>query len=467
MKMKRSREWLFAQIFVLIISIGIFSPLAVFAAGNSYRLPELGLEITIPTEYLVITKDTLASDAIFSRLGMTKTEVIAQLQASGIYLNAVSDTRNEEIVVTMIESEISNFSLLSDSGLMAFASTWIGEAAEYGIYVSEYEVYQHAQAKFLCAHFTDAAKTVHGLQYYTVYNGKAINFTMRSYEGVLSSVQRGNIKMVVDSVKFDETAPTSSSGEDTEPFVHVDTDSGVTFIVPANWKQKAFTKEREFIDVKFVSTKDEGCTMIYGSTDMWAKMSAAEKVGYTRSDLNNATFTASDIATMYNTTADKISVVTYNGSQYYKGEFTDTQEVYDLEISITMTRLIRIENGWMYMFQFSGTSAHKLFTDFESLLNSVQYLSFDEGIGGEASHAGKNDSLGAIVISLGVVVVSAVAIGISRKKKTAPASSPNYPPAPEAPNRIAPSILCRNCGTALLSDSDFCHICGTRIDKEI
>ena len=470
--MKKIALWV--SLFALISSLYI----SVSAASNTY-LDELELQVTIPSEYSVITRDTPASDPIFSDLGTTKSALISQFESSSIYLNAISDTFNEEVVVTMTENNLSNFSLLSDTALETLTSAMVDQYTNYGINVSKYDIYHHSQAKFVRLYFTDTGKTVHGLQYYTIYDGKAMNFTMRSYEGSLSYRQETAINTIVDSIKYDKAPPVADQGEDTNSFIHTDTDSGVTFTVPANWKQEAFSKDREFIDVKFVSTKEDGCTMIYGSTDMWSQMSASDRVGYTRSDLNNSAFTKSDIAEMYSTTADKISTVTYNGVEYFKGETNYISDAYGVDISVKMTQLVYIDNGWMYMFQFGGTSTHKLYSDFESLLKSVQYPTVSDvgGVGSAHNTTSNNtndntdDSSGiiAVVVLLVIVAVIVVVVIVSRKKnQSEPANyTPIYnTPTPEPPSKPEPVIYCTKCGQALPLDSDFCHKCGTKVFKE-
>lgn len=238
----------------IVVLLAMPFNISVLAASNTYDLDELELQVTIPNGYSVITRDTPSNDPIFSDLGTTKSALINQFESSNIYLNAISDTYNEEVVVTMVQNSIINFSLLSDTSLNALASTLVNQYTNYGINVSKYEIYQHSQAKFIRLYFTDIGKTVYGLQYYTIYDGKAINFTMRSYEGSLSSRQETAIKTIVDSIKYDKAPPVADQGEDTNSFIHSDSDSGVTFTVPTNWKQEELTKDREFIDVKFVST---------------------------------------------------------------------------------------------------------------------------------------------------------------------------------------------------------------------
>ncbi len=472
---------LFAVTLTVLLLLAMPFNISVFAASNTYDLDELELQVTIPTGYSVITRDTPANDPIFNGLGTTKSALVSQFETSNIYLNAIPNTYNEEIVVTNMKNSLSNFSLLSDTVLNTFAATLANQCTDYGINVSKYEIYQHSQAKFIKVYFTDTANSVHGLQYYTIYDGNAMNFTMRSYEGSISSRQETTIKTIVDSIKYDKAPPVADQGEDTNSFIYTDIDSGMTFTVPANWKQEAFSKDREFIDVKFVSTKEDGATIIYGSTDMWSMMSASDKVGYTRSDLNNSAFTKSDIAEMCSTTADKISVVTYNGIQYYKGELTSSQEAYGLDFSITMTELVYIDNGWMYVFQFGGTSTHKLYSDFESLLNSVQYpiISAVAGVGSSyissltdsTNNNSDNSSVViAVIVILLIIAIIVVSVIIYNKKNSETVNTTNHTPnyneiMPEPTISTEPTIYCKQCGQSLPSDSDFCHICGTKINK--
>lgn len=460
--------------------------LTVFAASNTYHLDELGLRVTIPSGYSVITKDTPANDPIFYYLNTTKSNILTQFEESHIYLNAISDTYNEEVVITMTENSLSNFSLLSDTVLDTLASSLSEQYIEYGISISKYEIYKHTQAKFVKIYFTDIAETVHGLQYYTVYNGKAMNFTMRSYEGNISSRQESVIKAIINSIKYNEAPPAPAEGKNTAAFTHTDPDSGVTFTVPANWERKEFTKDREYIDVKFVSTKEDGCTIIYGSTDMWSMMSTTEKLGSTRSDINNAAFTKSDIAEMYDITADRISIVTYNGTEYFKCELTHSSNTYGFAISVTMTQLVYINNGWGYTFQFGGTDTHKMYSDFEKLLNSVHYPVTPPVASYETSsrfvesssdselsdnNSGNNAGIIAVILVLLIPTVVVVLVLLHRDKKANPVDNSGdkeerVSPALEPQDKSEQNIFCTNCGQKLPSESAFCHICGNKINKE-
>lgn len=457
-------------IFMFVMLLIVYSPLntIAYAVGDEViDLQELGLEVSVPLGYSVITRDTPANDPVFSNYGITKSEIMSQFNESNIYLNAISDIYNEEIVVTMMNNSLNNFSLLSDTVLNTFASTLVSEYKEYGINVSKYEIYQHSQAKFIKIYFDDNANTVDGLQYYTIYEGKAMNFTMRSYEGYLSSRQEETIKTMVDSIEYDVEPPEQEVGEDTDSFVYTDENSGVVFTVPDNWEQGDFTEDREFINAKFVSTKDQGCTILYGSTDIWEQMSVAERAGYTRKDIDNTFLTKSDIADMYDVDEQDVTTVNYDGLEYYKYEKVFVSDVYS-DISVWMTQLIFVDNGWIYVFQFSGTETHKLYSDFENLVASAEYPnalaiaeidSFDD----TGSYNDDVSNVVTIIVFLSVVVIIVLVIVLVYNKKENKTAKSDTD---EMSKEVKSTIFCKNCGAALPSDSEFCHICGTKIEEE-
>lgn len=453
-------------VLLLLVSLNV----NVFAASNKYSLDDLGLEVTIPSGYSVITRDTPASAQIFDELGTTKLEVIEKFENGDIYLNAISNKYNEEIVVTMQENSITNFCLLSDIALETIASSLKSEYINYGVEITNHEIYQHSQAKFIKIDFKDAENTVRGMQFYTVYDGKAMNFTLRSYENERTftdwSRQRTAIKAIVDSITYYNEPPVLKTREETPSFLYTDTDSGVTFIVPTNWKQEEFTAEREYLDAKFVSTNEVGTAIIFGSTDIWEQVPFNEKIGFSRKDLDNSFLTKADVAEMYGVSEKEISIVSYNGIKYYKGEITKVSDEYGLNLSVTTTQLTYVDNGWMYMFQFSGTDNHSLYSEFESLLNSISYHSASNA---SSENSSKQNSVSGIVIGLGVLVIVlaiigaiiAVVIVFQKKKKLAQITK-----TAAVNDASSTDVLCKKCGQALVSDSVFCHACGTRVTNE-
>ena len=360
----------------LLVSIVfmLFFIIPTFASSTTYKLDELGLEVSIPSSYDVITRDTPLSSPIFKELGIYGKELMEQFETSSIYLNAIpKDISNEEIVVTMAPNIINNFSALSDTSLKILASSLTGPFEEMNFDISEYDIYEHSQAKFIRLNHEDTVNSVSILQYYTIYNKKAINFTMRSYSGEITSTQEQTIRSIVDTIKFDTPPAEPPADFETEAFIYTDTKTNIKFTVPANWYEKELLEERDTIDVKFMSSKEEAMTIMYCSVDVWESLTDEEKAGGTRSDIGNDVFTSDDIAEFYGIDKSKISTVKYNGVEYFQFTVKQTTELYGIEVAAEITFAVRFDNGWLYIFNFGGTTDNKYFCDFKELMNTVQY----------------------------------------------------------------------------------------------
>lgn len=393
---------LYSLILALLLLLSL-STTAFAASSKTYSLDELGMSIDIPSEYVVFTRNISDNDPNLSAYGLTKNDMKDLMNARNIYLNAWDKDVNFEIIVTMIDSTISDFNLMSDTMLNTMASSAKTEYANNGITVEKYEVFQHNQAKFIKIYISqpNGTEKAYGLQYYTVYDNKAINVTMQSYSGKIDSSKESILKSIVDTVHFDKEPLLPESGPDTQSFVYKDKDSGMEFTVPANWTQKELSKEREYLDVMFASNKEPGLSILYGSTDMWTQMSSSEKKGLSRSDINNSVFTAAELAETMGIEKSSVSTVTYGGEEYYKYTVVNSSSSYGIDLDVEMTCLMRFENGYAYTFQFSGNSKNAYYKDFESLLSSAKYPASSAGaISDPASGFGAVNILLSLLITI-------------------------------------------------------------------
>ena len=477
------------KLLILIMLAAVLFSISIpaFAAANTYELDELGLSITMPVGYLVMTRNTPENSSVFSELGLTKAEMTEFFEANNIYLNGVSETFSEEISITMMEDSISNLKWFSNDQLLQMAKSVADKYQESGFLVFKYDVYQHQQTKFIKIYCEIPSQNAHVLQYFTVYDNKAIYITMYSFMGSLLSTQETAIQMMVESVRFEGE---TDSGKDTEPFLYTDSESGIAFTVPANWEREYYGVE----GVQFSYTKEDSFAIAYRKKDMWASLTPEEKEKYAREDISSSEKSFFQLALLMGIPMNEVLSVTYNGLEYIKYENTFTEEVYGVEISLTVTQLIYVDNGWVYVFEFNGTSDHVLYADFESLVKSVKYPtvvpeientppseepsepatstpSTDPSTGPaldrKPSSDEENNNTGMIlaIVLVGVLAIVVGVIVVLRKKNQKDALE--FCSSPSQPQKTAEKkIVCQNCGQLLPSDSAFCHVCGTKIDKE-
>lgn len=372
----------FAPVLLIIALIFALSLPAFAAETTPYFLDDLGLTVSIPSDLVTFTRVIDENDPNLAAYGWTKEDFLSFMQTSSIYLNAWDEGGNFEIVVTMMESPISDFNAIGDAALSILASSLAPEYEAAGITYITSEIYQSSQTKFIKIYFsqTYGDATVNSIQYYTVYAGQAMNFTLHAYSGSVTDYEL-QIQDIVDSVVFDvppqivEVAPTNA-------FTYTDEGTLLTFTVPANWSGLPLSEDTETIDAKFVSNEDSGACIMYAGTDLWEKLTASERAGYTRAEIDNSIFSIADVAVMYGLSASEVSVETYGDIEYYKAVPLLSGASGELALTVEMTHLIVVKNGYLYDFQFSGTEESEYYKDFESLIMSADYHVLAAPVGG-------------------------------------------------------------------------------------
>ena len=491
MKKCLSTLWIFFLVFCLL-------PVPAFAASGTYELDELGMSIEIPSDHVVFTRDIKSDDPNLSAYGLTKDGLSSLMLERGIYLNAWDKDVNYEIIVTMAESPFEDYNQFSDTVLNGLVSALETEYAAMGITLIRSELYRHSQAKFAKIYISqpNGGETAYGVQYNTVYDGKAINITLQSYSGQIDSSKEAIIQKIVDTVHFDGEPRYSELPAQTEAFTYTDKDSGMTFTVPANWVESPVSEESGTVNAKFTSNLEEGLSIAFLCQDLYeldeyrTELSATERFLLTRDMIGNDTFTKSDVAEMYGCEEKDVTMVTYGGKEYYSAEVVTTTTSHNLALSLPMTCLLRCENACMYMFVFNGHSSSEYFRDFEELVSSAKYPEFED------DGAIRNQVLGAYLL-LAVIALIALCVlivfvcrSVIRKKygeknrqannsmiedspaKTAiePVSdAPRtrteapIPPEPPVSEDIGSIAFCHRCGNKLTSGSLFCNKCGTKV----
>lgn len=431
----------------LIIGLLVVS---VSAAGSEYWLDEVGMTMEIPADLVVFTRDIQSDDPNLRAYGLTKDELSSLMLEQSIYLNAWDPDINYEIIVTMIKSPFEDYNQFSDTMLSTLISAFEEDYERSGMTWIRSELYQHRQAKFAKIYISQPmnGETVYGLQYHTVYDGKAINLTLHSYSGPIDSNAETVLQEIVEDVRFDTEPQYKTPPAETEAFLYTDPDSGMTFTVPANWVEAPMMEERETLDVKFSSNLEEGLTMMFSSQDILeledveTELSAGERFFLSRADMDNQMVDKSHFAEIYGCAETDVSMVTYGGKEYYMTETVGEDTISGMSLSVPMVNLTRIENGYYYTFHFFGPSGSAYFEDFEALVTSAGYPLIEDEL---AAH---RKSVVLVVIAAAALVV-VVCVRLRRRKSE------------DCPVVFAP--FCHKCGTKCASGSRYCPKCGTKL----
>lgn len=353
--------------------------------SSTFYLPALGISVEIPSNYHILTRDTESSNPIWGIIGWEQADMLSFMTTNHLYMDLIDENFDHEITVSMEENDISNFNDFARSGLEFISSTFTTGFAEYGMQVEDTEIYEQGQAKFIKVLYsvTDNGAITYVLQYYTVYNYKAINFRLFSYSGAISSNHETIMQRMIDRLDFGNTPQPTTFIPATSGYVYNDPESNAFFSVPNNWTEKPLTKQREVIDAKFASYDDPGIVFLFSCTDLWCEgwspdeRAEIEASGITRYDFD---FEVASllldlplaIPDMYDpslSTAD-IHKVHYGNCDFYIFETLSNDQSWGIELNMNVTLALTIQDGYFYVFYFSSTNENPLFSDYESILKS-------------------------------------------------------------------------------------------------
>ena len=468
-------------VLLMIVSVNV----PVRANMDEYTIKELGVTLSIPDQYYVLTRNTPASSDIFSLLGISKSDMLDRLADGHIYLSAIAPFFDEEISVTMTPIEIDDFNGVDDATFSSLASRVEDYYIDKDFSVLDCEIYTHKQRRFIKTYGKINSQSTYVIQYLTVVDHKAMCFMLHSYDGDITTAQEATCRAVVNSISFHDsvTIPAQNSSAkkaadaDSKDSVYRDDETGVTFSIPADWEELPFAKPKEIYTVKFALKKSAATFILFGAVDLWNEIPSIKKLGAVRADVDDSVFSKSDIAEMASLQVSSITDKTYNGIHYYEAVVQQSLEEF-AGLTVTVTQRIHVQDGWMYLFAFSGNKNSIGYSDFEYVMNSVvigEAESSDLPASVEDAPSEvtipTEDAVGIIVMA--IVIMAGVAVIIILIKK---AKAPVQDPPTTRENRIqSPEIheypkkrYCHRCGTELSANSLYCRRCGAKqhMDEE-
>lgn len=121
-----------------------------YAADSvTYALDEVGLSVSLPSEFVVFTRDVSETDPNLSAYGLTKESMLSSMISENIYLYAFPEDLKNIITVVAKEDMPQNFNMYSDEELSKTAEQLTAQYEQDGITCLKSEIYSHNQSKFM------------------------------------------------------------------------------------------------------------------------------------------------------------------------------------------------------------------------------------------------------------------------------------------------------------------------------
>ncbi len=447
-------------------------PCAPSVCASQY-IHSLGLSISFPNGYEVVTREMVENG--YSTEHQTSDELLAYWETAHIYANAVAASDQVEITLSMTDSDLSDFKNNTDEELEMIADILSTQyLSDYNFDITNRKIHRTGQNAFLCMWYKNPfAENTYSLQYFTCINGRAYNITLHSHRTEVTPYHERLMNYVASTVQFNTSSLTFTA------------ESGAVFTVPEGWVQADFYESREYLDAKFVSESKNGDCVLFSCYDLWSEMTAAEREGFSRADVNHKSISLEDVRTMLteggilierlvkNTIADCI---------YYCAE-----GVLSVEPDIETAVAIRVENGWLYMFQY--TSLHSVTAyNLYDFVETIQYpaptvttttvttttttritttkttATTSATTSATAAPVVPSDILKYLCIIGAVSVVILISV-IGIRLALRPTKHRGTAVAPEH-STLPPALrYCRYCGKKLPPDSLFCPFCGKALGE--
>lgn len=170
---------------------------------QTVTLDEASLSITLPAEFIPITRDCKDGDIGLIILGISATDFLNIAWESDAHLIAITQDVGAEINVTVVENEdlavIGDFMTQSDSVLNLLAKSLM-ESGLSDVTYSDYELCTIGDTKYIKLNFTDIDSQ--GIQYYTLVNGVGVNIILYCYDDAAYEQTVATFEQIIQDAVF-------------------------------------------------------------------------------------------------------------------------------------------------------------------------------------------------------------------------------------------------------------------------
>lgn len=489
-----------------------------------FYLEEPGLEITIPGGFAAFTRDMDPAHPNFAQMGYTWEYAMESMEKGDVYLDALTPNGNLELLVISAEFPAEDLRFLSEIQLQEVLQTRKKQLEEAGAQRISAKVFEHHQAKFLQIDYSGDLgwTTGYAREYYTLYADKIINIALASYHGKLTAEQETVLAGIINNIHF------GTEPEENEPAApapkYTDDLTGLVISPPNLWMENPISAPNAGLSMQFTFSANTDKKIRIYSRDLFHDkvleklIPDFEPETCTRSDAGHELLTAEIVAEFLGCDVAEVFPTRYGGREYFRADIITTIKVGGKQQPVPACALVRIENGYLYMFQYIGATDDGSFLNFRKMVAKAVYptdlpketepvpmpelpLDTKEPDVPSTSVPEENTTVMAgkdilwmvvPVLALAVIGICIFAVSKNKRRRIAGPCDPWEKPehrvegsmtrrsvestkpeviselsAPEPsgsePVRDVPDgiVYCRKCGTQLSTTHRFCHKCGT------
>ena len=200
--MKRLLTLTLSVVIVLMIVMSI--PLTASALDDTYRFDDFKMNVKVPKNYLVITRDSSSGDPAFSELGLDYNETLTAFRAADIYLRAYDPDGVFTLSLTVITNDqskaINNYSELSDADRKVILDNLQAQSA-----VSSASVVKRGSFVYFDTSRTsaDGSDTLYISQCNTIVNGLQIDISIQKPSEEVTAEEAKVLTNLASSLSFD------------------------------------------------------------------------------------------------------------------------------------------------------------------------------------------------------------------------------------------------------------------------
>lgn len=197
---------------ILSLSIIFCNATLLYAATKTYKFADLDVQVEVPTELNVITRNVTSADPALELIKSNAESMHVTFEQQNIYMEAFPDDVAYEIILSgkTAADGTKDFNTINASafneGLQEYKKLSETSSTDK---VQRADVYRNGTTSYYVIDFVSKTNdiTVYCRKYYTVMQGKEISFTIQSKSNEINDSMSSQLTSIIDSAVFKNIDP--------------------------------------------------------------------------------------------------------------------------------------------------------------------------------------------------------------------------------------------------------------------